>query len=245
MDAAAAASLLGWWLDAGVDTPVAEQPREWLRSASAVKVAHDDGPGPAALPAAVASAALAPTAERGTMSSLGEFHTWLREGSDLPLFQAGAARALPHGPANAEIMLVADLPDRECAMEGRPIGGAAWQLTSRMLAAIGFTPDQAYVASLACFPAPAKRHDPAIAAQCVDDMKRHIALVRPRRLLLLGDGPAKALIGQGTVQARGRIHRIDHVPAVATFHPRQLLGRPSDKAYAWRDLLLLMSEEVS
>jgi DNA polymerase len=27
-----------------------------------------------------------------------------------------------------------------------------------------------------------------------------------------------------------------------TFHPRMLLQRPSDKALAWSDLLLLMSE---
>ena len=242
LDGVGAASLIGWWLDAGVDTLVAERPREWLRQSSPVEVASDE-PEPPLMPDMGDAGASAPQGGRGALSSLEEFHGWLREGSDLPLFQAGAARALPHGPASAEIMLVADLPDRECAAEGRPIGGAAWELTTRMLAAIGFMPEQAYVASLACFPAPAKRLDPRIAAQCVEDMKRHIALVAPQRLLLLGDGPAKALTGQGIVQARGRIHRVDHVPTVATFHPRQLLQRPSDKAYAWRDLLLLMSEE--
>jgi DNA polymerase len=64
-------------------------------------------------------------------------------------------------------------------------------------------------------------------------------------LLLLGEGPARALTGQGLVQARGKIHRLDHIPAVVTFHPRQLLSHPPHKAHAWRDLLLLMSEEVS
>jgi len=238
LDAAAAASLIGWWLEAGVDVPVGEQPRGWLKKASPMALA--DEPDGEAQPQARAT----PT-DKPPINSLEDFHAWLREGSDLPLFQAGAARALPHGPANAPIMLIADLPGRECAAEGRPIGGAAWELTVRMLAAIGFRPDEAYVASLACFPAPGNRLDPRAAEQCASNMKRHIALVGPKRLLLLGDGPAKALLGQGIVQARGRIHRIDHVPAVATFHPRQLLQRPSDKAYAWRDLLLLMSEEVS
>ena len=36
---------------------------------------------------------------------------------------------------------------------------------------------------------------------------------------------------------------VEGVRAIATFHPRWLLQRPSDKALAWRDLLLLMSEE--
>jgi DNA polymerase len=238
LDAAAAASLIGWWLEAGVDVPVGEQPRRWLKRASPVALAEETEP-------TVRPEVPAAAAERPPIGSLEHYHAWLREGSDLPLFQAGAARALPHGPAAAPVMLIADLPDRECAAEGRPIGGAAWELTVRMLAAIGFKPDQAYVASLACFPAPGVRLDARAMAQCAEDMRRHVALVGPKRLLLLGDGPAKALIGQGVVQARGRIHRVEHVPAVATFHPRQLLTRPGDKVYAWRDLLLLMSDEGS
>ena len=141
-------------------------------------------------------------------------------------------------------MLVSDLPDRRQG-PGRPIAGEAWELTVRMLAAIGFKPEQAYVASLACFPAPGSRLDSRDLDRCAQTMREHIALVAPKRLLLLGDGPARALLGQSVVQARGRIHRIEHVPAVATFHPRQLLNRPADKSHSWQDLLLLMSEEVS
>jgi DNA polymerase len=35
---------------------------------------------------------------------------------------------------------------------------------------------------------------------------------------------------------------VEGVRTVATFHPRQLLKRPSDKALAWKDLLLLTEE---
>lgn len=235
MDQAQAASILGWWLDAGVDVAIAETPRNWLKKA------------PLATTASAASSEATPASAPSATSpsTLEAFHNWLAQASDLPLFHAGAARALPHGPANAAIMLVSDLPGRECAAEGRPIGGEAWQLTARMLAAIGFKPDEAYVASLACFPAPGQRIDAANLEQCAETMRRHIALVAPKRLLLFGDGPARALLGQSVVQARGRIHRLGGIPAVATLHPRQLLGRPSDKAHAWRDLQTLMSEEVS
>lgn len=236
-DKAEAASLIGWWLEAGVDIAIAEEPRDWLRQNPLLPPGWAKG-------AAVTEVRSAP-APTHKPESLEAFHAWLNETSDLPLFHAGSARALPHGPANAEIMLVSDLPGRECVAEGKPIGGDAWQLTVRMLAAIGFAPEQAYVASLSCFPAPGQRIDSASLERCAAMMREHIALVAPRRLLLLGDGPARALTGQSVVQARGRIHRIDGIPAVATIHPRQLLSRPSDKTYAWRDLLLLMSEEVS
>jgi DNA polymerase len=228
------ASLLGWWLDAGVDTSVADQPRDWLKR-----------PTPGISPAAEVAAPPPGAEARPRADTLEAFHAWLRETADLPLFRSGAARALPHGPANAPIMLVSDLPGRDCAAEGRPIGGDAWQLTVRMLAAIGIKADEAYHASLACFAAPGGRLDAAQLERCAETMREQIALVAPKRLLLLGDGPARALIGQPLVQARGRIHRIGHVPAVITFHPRSLLERPADKAHAWRDLLLLMSEEVS
>lgn len=229
-----AISLLRWWLEAGVDASVADQPRNWLARPASARTLE---PAPASAPK--------PVADRPTAATLESFHAWLKDTSDLPLFQAGAARALPHGPSGAEIMLISDLPGRDCAAEGRPIGGAAWQLTERMLAAIGIKPDGAYVASLACFPGIGTRLDQATLDRCATSMREQIGLVAPRRLLLLGDGPARALVGQPLVQARGRIHRVEHIPAVTTFHPRGLLDRPTEKAHTWRDLLLLMSEEVS
>ena len=234
---AEAASLIGWWLDAGVDVAIAEHPRDWLKSSKPFALGEGGGE---------AERMVGPSPARAAKpDSLQAFHSWLKQASDLPLFQSGAARALPHGPAEAEVMLISDLPSRDCAAEGKPIGGEAWQLTTRMLTAIGLTPEQAYVASLACFPAPGQRIDGPGLERCAETMRQHIALVRPKRILLLGDGPSRALLGQAAVQARGRTHRVDGVPAVATLHPRQLLGRPSDKAHAWRDLLLMMSDEVS
>ena len=236
-DRAEAASLIGWWLDAGVDVAITEEPRDWLKTKPVPTPAVADRD-----TIATGRSSSAPAARPETLEA---FHAWLRDTSDLPLFHYSAPRALPHGPANAGIMLVSDLPDRQCAPEGRPIGGEAWQLTVRMLAAIGFKPDEAYVASLSCFPAPGQRIDPSLLERCAAVMREHIELAAPKRLLLLGDGPAKALLGQSAVQARGRIHRINGIPTVATVQPRLLLERPQDKAHAWRDLQLLMSEEVS
>ena len=44
-------------------------------------------------------------------------------------------------------------------------------------------------------------------------MRHHIALVKPKRLLLLGDAPARALTGQPLASARGKVHRIEGVRA--------------------------------
>jgi DNA polymerase len=223
-----AASLLGWWLDAGVDAAISEQPRDWLKPSVPVVAATVEAPALTQLP-----------------DTLEAFQAWLQTAPGLPLDQAGARRILPHGPAQAEIMLVSEFPSREDASDGRPIGGAAWQLMVKMLAAIGVAEDTAYSASLACFHLPAAKLDAEALGRCADLMRHQITLVAPKRLLLLGDAPARALTGQPLASARGKVHRIEGVRAVATFHPRFLLARPSDKALAWRDLLLLTDEELS
>ena len=222
-----AASLLSWWLDAGVDTAISEQPRDWLKPNSAPAAVLAEAPVSTQLP-----------------DSLEAFHAFLSAAPGLPLDQPGARRIMPHGTAEAEVMLVSEFPAREDASDGRPIGGPAWQLMVRMLAAIGVGEDAAYSASLACFHLPGAKLDSEALQRCVELMRHHVALVKPKRLLLLGDIPARAFAGQPLASARGRVHRIEGVRSVATFHPRYLLARPADKALAWRDLLLLTDEEL-
>jgi uracil-DNA glycosylase len=226
IDRSAVDSLIGWWLDAGVDAPVAEAPRDWLRRLEA------------SVP--VASLVAQTTTERP--DSLEAFQNWLVTGNNLPMDRPGAVRVAPHGGENAKVMLLSDLPGREDAADGRPIGGEAWALTIKMLAAIGLAPDEAYVASLSCFHTPGGRLNGELDA-CAAIARDHVRLAKPGRLILFGDVPARALLGEPLAKARGRVHRIEGIRTVATFHPRWLLQRPSDKALAWRDLLLLMSEQ--
>ena len=124
--------------------------------------------------------------------------------------------------------------------------GSAESAVNRLMAvtAIGFRADEAYSASLSCFHAPGARMSEADRVACADIARKHIALAKPKRLLLLGDGPCRALLDQPLVGARGHVHKVEGVRTVATFHPRWLLQRPSDKAKAWADLLLLMEDEV-
>lgn len=236
---AEAMSLLAWWVEAGVDVAVQDEPRDWRR-ASPVSQARESAP---ALPLPTQSAPgpqLAPRSERP--ATLEAFHAWLAESADLPLFRAGAARALPHGPAGAEIMLLTGIPAPEDTAEGKPIGGTAWTLTERMLRAVGIVPTQAYVAALTCFSGTGTRFTAADSEACRETILAQIALAGPRRLLLLGDQPAKLLLGQPMASARGKLHRLAGIQAAVTFPPRHLLQNNAHKALAWADLLLIMGE---
>jgi DNA polymerase len=113
-----------------------------------------------------------------------------------------------------------------------------------MLAAIRIPVDQAYSASLSCQHAPGVKMSPAEREACAEIARKHIKLAKPKRLLLLGDGPAQALLGKPLPQARGHVHKVEGVRTVATFHPRALINQPSNKSLAWKDLLLLMEDEA-
>lgn len=226
-DEAAAASLVGWWLESGVDAPVGEVPRDWLGR-------NKTAPQPA-----ISSESVSPAQPPADLVA---FQEWLATAGGLPMHRAGAIRVAPQGAEGARVMLLSDLPAREDAAEERPIGGEAWALTVKMLAAIGIAPDEAYLASLACFHAPGARIGREELETCAAIARDHVRLARPERLVLFGDAPARALLGESLAKARGRVHKVEGVRTVATFNPRWLLQRPSDKALAWRDLLLLMSE---
>ena len=226
---AEARSALAWWLEAGVDAAVQDAPRNWLTPAT------PEAPRAAAEPVGNIAE---PTSE-----TLAELRQWLASSAQLPLASATARRILPHGPEDAPVMLLSDSPALEDFTSGQPIGGDAWALATRMLAAIGMTADQAYSASLSCFHTPGSRMTEQDRKACAEIARRHIALAKPKRLLLLGDGPCLALLGKRLVEARGHVHKIEGVRTVATFHPRHLINRPLDKGLAWRDLLLLMEDD--
>jgi uracil-DNA glycosylase len=227
---AEARSALRWWLDAGFDVAIQEEPRNWLKPPEPKQKA--------VVPRETQSNLVLPTQE-----TLSELQQWLASSVQLPLAGASARRVVPHGPEAAAIMLVSDAPSLEDAAAGQPIGGEAWELTLRMLAAIGIPVEQAYSASLSYFHAPGAQMSGSDREACAEIARRQVALVKPKRLLLLGDAPCVALLGKRLVQARGHVHRVEGVRTVATFHPRHLIKRPLDKSLAWQDLLLLMEDE--
>ena len=227
---AEARSALGWWLEAGVDVAIQEEPRNWLLP-----------PRPrTAVPAEILPE---PNVAPPSHETLAGLQDWLASSTKLPLASATARRIMPHGPENAAIMLLTEAPTLEDFAAGQPIGGESWELTKRMLAAIKIPADRAYSASLSCFNAPGARMSPAEREACAEIARQHIKLARPVRLLLLGDGPAQALLGKPLAQARGHAYKVQGVRTVATFHPRHLINQPSNKSLAWKDLLLLMEDE--
>ena len=223
MSAQGAASALAWWREAGVDTIVAETPRDWL----AVQ------PSPSEAPAT-------PKAAERLPGTLEEFQAWLAASESLPFAAPSAPRVGPSGDPASGLMVLIDMPSAQDAAAGTLLSGEEGGLFDRMMAAIGRGRDTLYLAALSPVRGAAGRLDAASAAALAPIARHHAGLVRPTALLLLGDACAKALLGAAVTGARGRWHEIDTpagpVRTLATLKPEKLLLQPNLKKHAWEDL---------
>ena len=223
-----ALSALDWWAEAGVDSLVDEQPRDWLATAPRPDVDPPAAPQPAA--------AVLP-------DDLAAFRAWLLADPSVP--GPTAARLDATGDPASGTTIVIDMPEAGDRAERRLLGGDAGALFDRMLAAMGLNRDALYLAPLGPARPATGRLDAAQAATLAVLMRHHLGLVRPRRLLLLGDTVATALLGEPCAHARGRVHKLAgdgwSAAAVASFHPRLLVQTPARKAAAWADLQLFMA----
>lgn len=222
---------------------VDETPRDWTaRVESVQRVA-------AAVPAVAAQAEIPAAVLPDTLAA---FEAW-RVGPEAP--EAGwPGRAIgAQGSAESGLMILVDLPDREDSETGTLLSGPVGRLFDRMLAAIGRDRTSIYLASVCTTRPGAGRIAPEIEGRLNEIVRHHVMLAAPKRLLLLGNAPSRALIGADFARARGGLHVINLsggkvpgrnseavVQAVASFHPRFLLERPAAKAEAWKDLQMLI-----
>jgi uracil-DNA glycosylase family 4 len=155
------------------------------------------------------------------------------------------------GNPQASLMLIGEGPGAEEDRAGLPFVGASGQLLDRMLASIGLDRTKLLIANIIPWRPPGNRNPTDMeVAICLPFLLRHIALVRPQRLVLLGAVATKALLGgnAGITRLRGKwveasIPGISGtVPAMPMLHPAYLLRKPGAKREAWGDLLLLQRE---
>jgi DNA polymerase len=150
------------------------------------------------------------------------------------------------GNPAAKVMLVGEAPGADEDRLGKPFVGVSGQLLDRMMAAIGFDRTSFYITNV-CFwrpPGNRKPTDIELAAQ-KPFVERHIELVAPEVLVLVGAAAAQGLLGttEGITRLRGRWFQYPlsgrTIPALPIFHPAYLLRQPAQKRETWRDLLKL------
>jgi DNA polymerase len=152
------------------------------------------------------------------------------------------------GSPEAMLMFIGEAPGAEEDRQGLPFVGPAGRLLDRMLAAIGLQRRDAYITNILPWRPPGNRNptDAEIAA-CLPFIARHIALIAPRILVLVGGTSAKALLNtrDGIMRLRGKWlgypepYSGTTIATRAIFHPAYLLRSPAQKREAWQDLIAI------
>jgi uracil-DNA glycosylase len=265
------AALLAWYVEMGADEAIAAAPLDRLdRRATAgagetalalspPSTAFAQQPAPlapsdarTAPPPALAQAAgtAAQSARRlaAQADSIEALEAAIAAFDGCALKQTATNTVIADGNPAAPLMIIGEAPGADEDRIGRPFVGRAGQLLDRMLAAIGLDRTGVLISNVIYWRPPGNRTPTAdeIAA-CLPFVLRHIALARPKVVVLAGGTAARALLppGPGITRLRGRWFDLavpgleQSVPTLPMFHPSFLLRAPERKREAWRDLLAL------
>lgn len=151
------------------------------------------------------------------------------------------------GDRRPDWLFIGEGPGAEEDERGEPFVGQAGKLLDAMLAAIGLQRGRkVYIANaVKCRPPGNRTPEPAEMAACRPYLERQIALLQPRRIVLLGRAAVHSVLGDDRALAalRGKSFDYQGIPVVVTYHPAYLLRNLPDKAKAWEDLCFARRSE--
>jgi len=139
----------------------------------------------------------------------------------------------PLGTSEVHVAIAAISPPETCGCALPGVGGP-WDAG----AACGAGRQVFFANGLKSRPPGNRNPRPAEVAQCEPYLMRQIALVQPRLILAMGRFAAQSLLksSEPIGRLRTRVHEVQGVPVVVTYHPAYLLRNPVDKALVWDDL---------
>ena len=157
------------------------------------------------------------------------------------LWQAATQTVFGEGPADADLMLVGEVPGDREDREGHPFVGPAGRELDKAFEAIGLSRDEVYLTNAVKhfkFEERGKRriHQTPKKGEidaCVPWLDTEIKLVAPRAIVTLGATAAKALHGSSFRLTQHRGERLDSDLAeivAATIHPSLIVRNRDNEA---------------
>ena len=154
------------------------------------------------------------------------------------------------GNPKSRIMLVGEAPGANEDQEGLPFVGRAGMLLDKMLAAINLDRKKVYISNIVNYRPPENRKptDEEI-RRYLPFITKHIEIINPKILVLLGSTAMNALIGNNVVISKMRGKWIEKkfgsckTSVIITFHPAFLMRQPAQKKMAWIDLKMIREKK--
>lgn len=148
------------------------------------------------------------------------------------------------GNPRARLVFVGEGPGAEEDAQGVPFVGAAGQLLTRMIEAMGLRREDVYICNVVkCRPPGNRNPAPAEVEACEPFLREQLRAIGPEVIVALGKFAAQVLLREETpiTRLRGRWRTYEGIDLLPTFHPAYLLRSPEEKGKAWADLQLVMA----
>ena len=150
------------------------------------------------------------------------------------------------GNPKAKIMLVGEGPGSNEDQEGLPFVGRAGALLDKMLASIDLNRKNVYITNVVNYRPPENRRPTeGEIARYLPYLRKHVEIINPKILVLLGSTALNALIGNEIVISKARGQWIEKqfgeckTSVIITFHPAFLMRQPAQKKMTWIDLKMI------
>ena len=155
------------------------------------------------------------------------------------------------GNPKSKIMLIGEAPGANEDEEGLPFVGRAGVLLDKMLSAINLNREKVYISNIINYRPPENRKPTDEEIQrYLPFITKHIEIINPKILVLLGSTAMNALIGSEVVISKMRGKWIEKkfgnckTSVIITFHPAFLMRQPAQKKMAWIDLKLIRDKKI-
>jgi len=146
------------------------------------------------------------------------------------------------GNPNARLVLVGEGPGATEDATGRPFVGQAGSLLDGILEAIEVPRDSVYITNVVkCRPPSNRKPLPDEVSACIPYLYRQLELIKPKVILALGGTAGENLLGvrKSLGELRGKVHTLNGIPLVVTYHPAALLRNPNWKKPTWDDVRIV------
>lgn len=170
------------------------------------------------------------------------------------LCQGRTQTVFGQGSAAARLVFVGEGPGFEEDKQGLAFVGAAGQLLTKMIGAMGLTRDEVYICNVVkCRPPGNRTPTPDEIQACQPYLREQLEIISPEVIVALGAPASQTLLNTGIPigRLRGRFHDYylsgqpgvgPAIPLMPTYHPAYLLRTPGDKGKTWDDLKMVMGK---
>ncbi|ETO91901.1 MAG: of bacteriophage-type DNA polymerase [Candidatus Xenolissoclinum pacificiensis L6] len=180
-----------------------------------------------------------------SICNIQQLHKKINNLTDCDLKKKSLNTVIFDGNIESDIMIIGEAPGEQEDKQGRPFCGQSGKLLDKMFSAIDLSRNQMYITNTVFWRPPGNRKPtPDEINICLPFVKKSIALINPRLLILVGGVASGAILQTHTAisKVRGKYYKYTNeymnndIDTTVIFHPAYLLRQPAQKKVTWEDM---------